>query len=136
MFIFILFVVPEVDDPVLSPFPFISTYYSGIQIFFQCLYTVDINAVNNDPDTSVTSDWKKGDTKLTSDSRITVDDPKPVPGGSDGQFNRLLKFNYLTKADSDDYRCEVFVNSSVNSDFVVETSASSIITVAVNGIKP
>ena len=131
-----MFVVPSVNDPVLSPFPFIGTYYSGIQIFFQCIYTVDINAVNNDPDTSVTSYWKKGDTKLTSDNRITVDIPKPVPGGSVGQFNRLLKFDYLTKADSDDYSCEVFVNSSVDSDFVVEISASSTITVAVNGIKP
>ena len=131
-----MFVVPSVNDPVLSPFPFIGTYYSGIKIFFQCIYTVDINAVNNDPDTSVTSDWKKGDTKLTSDSRITVDDPKPVPGGSVGQFIRLLKFNYLTKTDSDDYTCEVFVNSSVNSDFVVETSASSTIVITVNGIKP
>ena len=131
-----MFVVPSVNDPVLSPFPFIGTFYSGIEITFQCIFFVDINAVNNDPDTKVTSDWKKGDTKLTSDSRITVNNPKPVPGGSNGQFTGLLKFDYLTKADSDDYGCEVFVNSSVNSDFVVETSASSTIVVTVNGIKP
>ena len=128
--------MPRVKDPVLSPFPFIGTYYSGIEIFIQCIFSVDINAVNNDPDAIVTTDWKKGDTKLTSDSRLTVNIPRLVPGGSDGQFTGLLKFNYLTKADSDDYRCEVFVNSSVNSDFVVETSASSTITVTVNGIKP
>ena len=128
--------VPSVNDPVLSPFPFIDTYYSGIEITFQCIFTVDINAVNNDPDTNVTSDWKKGDTKLNSDSRLTVNIPKQVPGGSDGQFTGLLKFDYLTKTDSDDYGCEVFVNSSVNSDFVVETSASSTIKVTVNGIKP
>ena len=133
-----MFVVPSVNDPVLSPFPFIATYYSGIALTFQCIFSVDIDidAVNNDPDAIVTTDWKKGDTKLTSDNRLTVNIPRLVPGGSDGQFTGLLQFNYLTKADSVDYTCEVFVNSSVNSDFIVETSASSTIKVIVNGIKP
>ena len=130
-----MFVVPSVNDPALSPFPFIATYYSGIEIAFLCIFSVDINAINNDPDANVTTNWKKGDTKLTSDSRITVNIPKPVPG-SDGVFSGSLKFDYLSRADSGDYRCEVFVISSVDSDFVVETSASSTIMVTVNGIKP
>ena len=127
--------MPSVNDPILSPFPFIATYYSGIEMNFQCIFFVDIYAVNNDPDVNVITNWKKGDTILTSDNRLTVDDPKLVPG-SDGVFVGSLKFNYLIKADSDDYTCEVFVTSSVDSDFVVETSASSMITVNVNGIKP
>ena len=108
MYSFFVFVVPSVSDPVLSLFPFIATYYSGIEITFQCIFFVDINAVDNDPDANVTTNWKKGDTKLTSDSRITVNIPRLVPGGLNGQFTGLLEFNYLTKADSGDYRCEVF----------------------------
>ena len=127
--------MPTVEGPfLLASFPFIATYYSGIEITFQCIFFVDINAVNNDPDTKVTTDWKKGDTKLTSDNRLTMDAAKLLIGSYD-TFTILLKFEYLTEADSGNYRCEVFVTSSVDSDFVVETSASSTLFFTVNGIE-
>ena len=126
--------MPSVNDPVLSPFPFIDTYYSGIEVTFQCIFSVDINAINNDPDANVITNWKKGDTILTSDSRITVDAAKLLIGSYD-IFTILLKFEYLTEADSSNYRCEVFVTSSVDNDFVVETSASSTLFFTVNGIE-
>ena len=78
----------------------------------------------------MTAQWTKGGNVLTGDSRLNVRAPK---GFGSNIYFRSLDFEFLTQLDSDNYSCEVFVTSSVNSCFITDSAVSSSIMINVEG---
>ena len=121
--------VPVPKELIIAPQPIIRQYFSGIEISFICFFTID-NAINDDTNAVVTADWRKGDSLLTGDSRLSVTAPKLLSGET---YFGQLHFDYLTLLDSGNYSCEAFVTSNLNSEFITDTSQSSSIMINVEG---
>ena len=121
--------MPVPKEHIIAPQPILRQYFSGVEIRFACIFFID-NAISDDDNAVVTADWKKGDSLLTGDSRLSVTAPKLFAGET---YFGSLDFDYLTQLDSDNYSCEVFVTSNVNSDFITDSSQSSSIRINVEG---
>ena len=115
--------------PIIAPQPIVRQYFSGVEIGFTCFSSID-NAIGDDTNAVVTADWRKGDSLLSGDDRLSVTSPELFAGVI---YFGQLDFDYLTELDSDNYSCEVFVTSNVNSDFITNSSASSSIVINVEG---
>ena len=121
--------MPVPSEPIIAPQPLVLQYFSGVEISFTCFFTID-NAISDDTNAVVTADWRKGDSLLTGDDRLSVKAPELFRGETYfGQFH----FEYLTQLDTDDYSCEVSVTSNVNSEFITDSSQSSSIRINVEG---
>ena len=129
LFSFTFSLVPVAKEHIIAPQPILRQYFSGIEISFTCLFTID-NAISDDTNAVVTADWRKGDSLLTGDSRLSVTAPELLSGET---YFGQLDFDYLTLLDSDNYSCEAFVTSNLNSEFITDTSQSSSIMINVEG---
>ena len=103
---------------VINTYPLVHQYFSGIGITFHRIIIFVISDELNPK--VVTTVWRKGGDVLTGDSRLTV-------------TQQSLDFEYLTQLDSDNYTCEVFFTSNVNSEFITDSSVSSSIMINVEG---
>ena len=121
--------MPVPSEPIIAPQPLVRQYFSGIEIRFTCFFTID-NAISDDTNAVVTADWRKGDSLLTGDDRLSVTAPQLFQGET---YFGSLDFDYLTQLDSDNYSCEAFVTSNLNSEFITDTSQSSSIMINVEG---
>ena len=117
------------SEPIIAPQPIVLEYFSGVEIRFTCFFTID-NAIGDDTNAVVTGDWRKGDSLLTGDDRLSVMTPELLSGTI---YFGQLDFDYLTQLDSNNYSCEVSVTSNVNSEFITNSSASSSIVINVEG---
>ena len=99
-------------------------YFSGVQISFTCLFTVD-STIESDPNKVVYSIWRKGGSLLTEDTRITINAPEKLGGET---YFGSLNFDHLNQLDSANYTCEVFVTSNI-----ANISANSSIAINVEG---
>ena len=115
--------------PIIASIPIVSLYFSGVAISFTCIFTID-SAINDDPNVVVSAEWRKGGNILTGNSRLTVITPTLPVGVT---YFGSLSFAYLTQLDSNNYSCEVFVTSNVNSEFITDSSVSSSIMINVEG---
>ena len=114
-------------EPVITSFPDVSLYFSGITIIFTCQFTIDSSI----PNAVVTAQWMKGGNVLTGDSRLNVRAPQRLP--SSMIYFGSLDFEFLTQLDSDNYSCDVSVTSNVNSEFITNSSVSTSIMINVEG---
>ena len=122
--------MPVPSEPIIAPQPIVRQYFSGVEIRFTCFFTID-KAIGDDTNAVVTADWRKGDSLLTGDDdRLSVMTPELLSGEI---YFGQLDFDYLTQLDSDNYSCEVFVTSNVNSEFITDSSVSSSIMINVEG---
>ena len=117
------------SEPSIASIPDVSLYFSGVAISFTCQFTID-SAINDDPNAVVSAEWRKGGNVLTGDSRLFVITPELLVGVT---YLGSLSFTYLTQLDSDNYSCEVFVISNVNSNFITDSSVSSSRVINVEG---
>ena len=117
------------SEPYFTSIPDVSLYFSGVAISFTCLFTID-SAISDDPNVVVSAEWRKGGNILTGNSRLTVVTPTLFLGVT---YFGSLSFAYLTQLDSNNYSCEVFVTSNVNSNFIINSSVSSSIMINVEG---
>ena len=117
-------------EPVITSFPDVSLYFSGITIIFTCQFTID-SSIFDDPNAVVTAQWMKGGNVLTGDSRLNVRAPQRLPGSM--IYFGSLDFEFLTQLDSDNYSCDVSVTSNVNSEFITNSSVSTSIMINVEG---
>ena len=117
------------SKPIIAPQPIVRQYFSGVEIRFTCFFTID-NAIGDDPNAVVTADWRKGDSLLSGDDRLSVTAPELF---QDETYFGQLDFEYLTLLDSDNYSCEVLVTSNLNSEFITDSSQSSSIMINVEG---
>ena len=123
-----IYIVAISSDPIITPNTIVSQYFSGIQKDFICLFTTD-STINNDPDAVVKTEWRKGGTLITGDSRLSV--TNTITLGS--TYIAQLQFQYLAQIDSDNYSCDAVVTSNVNNAFIKDTSVSSSILINVEG---
>ena len=121
--------MPVPSEPIIAPQPIIRQYFSGIEIRFSCFFNID-NAISDDDNAVVTADWRKGDSLLNGDDRLSVTAPKLLSGET---YLGSLDFDYLTLLDSGNYSCEAFVTSNLISEFITDTSQSSSIMINVEG---
>ena len=121
--------MPVPSEPIIAPQPIVRQYFSGVEIRFTCFFTID-KAIGDDTNAVVTADWRKGDSLLTGDDRLSVTAPELFKGET---YLGHLDFDYLTQLDSDNYSCEVFVTSNLNSEFITDSSESSSIRINVDG---
>ena len=121
--------MPVPSEPIIAPQPIIRQYFSGVEIRFTCFFTID-KAIGDDTNAVVTADWRKGDSLLTGDDRLSVTAPVLL---SAVIYFGSLDFDYLTLLDSDNYSCEAFVTSNLNSEFITDSSQSSSIMINVEG---
>ena len=120
--------MPVPSKPTIAPQPIVREYFSGVEIRFTCFFTID-KAIDDDTNAVVTADWRKGDSLLSGDDRLSVTAPELLVEFYFGS----LDFDYLTQLDSDNYSCEAFVTSNLNSEFITDSSQSSSIMINVEG---
>ena len=116
------------SNPVITSNTAVSQYFSGGGKDFICLFTT-ASAIDNDPDAVVKTEWRKGDTLITGNSRLSVTNTTKL----ESTYIAQLQFQYLTQLDSDNYSCDVVITSNVNNDFINDTSVSSSIFINVEG---
>ena len=116
------------SNPIVTPNAIVSQYFSGIEKDFICLFSIN-SAIDNDPDAVVKTEWRKGDSLITGDSRLSVTTTTKL----ESTYIAQLQFQYLTQLDSDNYSCDVVITSNVNNGFIKDTSVSSLIMINVDG---
>ena len=116
------------SNPIVTPNAIVSKYFSGIEKDFICLFTIN-SAIDNDPNAVVKSEWRKGDSLITGDSRLSVTTTTKL----ESTYIAQLQFQYLTQLDSDNYSCDAVITSKVNNSFIKDTSVSSSILINVEG---
>ena len=122
------YIVTTPSNPIVTPNAIVSQYFSGIEKDFICLFTIN-SAIDNDPDAVVKTEWRKGDSLITGDSRLSVTTTTKL----ESTYIAQLQFQYLTQLDSDNYSCDVVITSKVNDGFIKDTSVSSSILINVEG---